>query len=80
MRTASDISHLTPLEEIIRHKLIPLLRGRDNISDEERHLLALLPFLGGMGIVNPVDIDDHSFECSETVILPLVPLILERKY
>ena len=55
MRTTPTISYLlTPLEEIILHNLIPLLIGRDNISNEERHLLALPTRLGGMDIVYPL--------------------------
>ena len=48
MRTVPNISHLlNPLEEVIRQKMIPLLTGRDNITDEERQLLALPCRLAG---------------------------------
>ena len=77
MRTVSNISNLfAPLEEVIRLKLIPLLTGRDDISDVERNLLALPCRLGGMGLVNPVAISDEQYTSSCNITRPLVSLIL----
>jgi hypothetical protein len=81
MRTVSNISNLfAPLEEVIRLKLIPLLTGRDDISDVERNLLALPCRLGGMGLVNPVAISDEQYTSSCNITRPLVSLILEKMY
>ena len=81
MRMVPNVSHLfTPLEEVIRHKMIPLLTGRDNITDEERQLLAFPCCLGGMGLINPTAVADEQFESSHTITSPLVSLILEKKY
>ena len=46
---------LTPLEEAIRHQLIPAITGRSTMSDTERDVLALPCRLGGMGIINKVN-------------------------
>ena len=81
MRTVPNISHLlTPLEEIIRHKMTTLLTGRDNITDEERQLRALPCNLDGMGLINPTTVADEQFESSQTITSPLVSQILEMKY
>ena len=54
MRTIPGISDMMiPLEETIRHKLIPAITGRNAVSDIERDVLAMPSRLGGMGMVNP---------------------------
>ena len=62
MRTTPDVSHfLTPLEEIIRHKLFPLLMVEPTSQNgNDTYCSPPLP-------VNLVDIADHLFECSDTV-------------
>ena len=55
MRTVPDVSELfQPLEDAIRHKLLPALTGRTGLTDQERNLLELPTRLGGLGILNPV--------------------------
>ena len=54
MRTVPHISNwLDPLEQTIRHKLIPALTEGHVLTDEERGVVALPPRLGGLGIPNP---------------------------
>ena len=54
-RTIPNITKLlTPLEEAIRHQLIPAITGQSTRSDTERDVLALPCRLGGLGIINPV--------------------------
>ena len=81
MRTVPNVSHLfSPLEDVIRYKMIPLLTGWDNITDEERQILALPCCLGGMGLINPTAVADEKLESSHTITSPLIFLILEKKY
>lgn len=54
MRTECDISDLLePLEEAIRHSLLPALTGRTGLNDVEGNLIELPASLGGLGIMNP---------------------------
>ena len=76
LRTIPNITELlTPLEEAIRHQLIPAITGRSTMSDTERDVLALPCRLGGLGIINPVKSSVLQYECSELITAPLVKLI-----
>ena len=51
LRTIPGLSrHLQPVEDVIRHKLIPALCESRSCSDDERLLLSLPVKLGGLGI------------------------------
>ena len=77
-RTMRGISvHFQPLEDVIRQKLIPALCGR-HVSDLERRLLALPYRYGGLGIRNPVESADCSYEASIRITKPLTDLIVEQ--
>jgi len=81
MRTTPGIAPLmTPLEHILRNKFIPIITGRDAVTDEERRLLALPCHNGGLGIINPTCIADQQFDASIDVTQPLIELILEQKF
>ena len=59
MRKIPDIAPLlAPLEDAIRLRLIPALTGYAACSPILRDLLSLPCRLGGMRIVNPMDIVD----------------------
>ena len=80
MRTIPDISDLfAPLESVLRHKLIPIITGRSYITDEERKLLALPCRLGGMGLINPMDVSDGLYKNSVEITHSIVSLILEKR-
>ena len=51
-----------PLEDIILHKFIPALTGKDGISALERSVFALPVRLGGLGIINPVQQASHFYD------------------
>ena len=71
-RTVPDIGKLfEPLEEIIRHELIPVLLGT-SVSDKERCLLALPVRMGGLGLDNPVETANHAYSNSRYCTEPLV--------
>ena len=79
-QTVCDISDLLqPLEDAIRHHLIPALTGRAGITDLERDLLALPTRLGGMGIPNPTKTCHEKFMSSEQISAPLTALILQQE-
>ena len=63
-RTVSNITDLLqPLEDAIRHQLIPTQTGRTGITDMERDLLALPTRLGGIGIPDPSKTCNDHFRC-----------------
>jgi hypothetical protein len=78
-RTLPDIGHLfQPMEDILRHKLIPLFVGK-HVSDTERRILALPVKMGGMALENPVQTANHEYNNSRFATGPLVSLILAEE-
>ena len=78
-RVNANISHLLqPLEDTIRSQFIPTLTGHAPPSDSVRHLLALPPRLGGLGIVNPTKMSEFEHSASMKQSSPLRDLILEQ--
>ena len=77
MRTIPDIAPLlAPLEEVVRLRLIPALTDYASYSPILRDLLSLPCRLGGVGIVNPMDIADSQFDASVRVTASLKESIL----
>ena len=67
MRTTPNISQLLgPIEEKIRHTLIPNITGRMLQSDDERALFALPARLGGLAFTNPVEVADTVLKCNQS--------------
>ena len=65
MRTIPNIGELLrPLENAIRHKLLPALTEGRSCSDDDRTLLSLPVRLGGLGIINPSEISEDEFQNS----------------
>ena len=51
LRTIPGIEkHLQPVEEIIKHRLIPAITGGHLVNENERMLMSLPPKFGGLGI------------------------------
>ena len=72
-RTTRGISELLhPVEDVIRHKVIPAITGKKNISDAERRLFALPTNLGGLGIPILPDSADNELANSFLVSEPLM--------
>ena len=79
-RTVPNISDLfMPLENAIRHQLLPALTGRSGLTDLERDLLALPTRHGGLGISNPTKSANQQFNHSQRVTAPLTALILQQE-
>ena len=79
LRTNEDTTEfLHPLEKLIHNKFIPAITGRPPPGEEERKLLQLPPRLGGLGIANPLFMNQE-YTYSKTVSAPLVNLILQQK-
>ena len=77
LRTIPNTSELLiPVEETIRHQLIPAITGRKTVSDIERDVFALPCRLGGLGITNPVKSSKLQYECSDIITAPIVNLIM----
>ena len=77
-RTIPEISkYFQPLEEEIRHTLIPALVGR-KVSDDEREILALPVRYGGMGISNPAETADEEFKASAFITEGLTKIIKDQ--
>ena len=78
-RTIPSISHLfSPLESVIREKLIPVIIGR-RVSDTERKILALPIRHGGMGITDPSTTADHEFNASTRITSNLSRIIYNQE-
>ncbi|XP_066914998.1 uncharacterized protein [Clytia hemisphaerica] len=66
LRTVPDIEkYLQPVDEVIRHHLIPALTGGRLVSDDERQLLSLPPRLGGLGLKMFVETASEEFNNSQ---------------
>ena len=72
------VDQLQPLENCIRHRIIPSLTGRGPPGDLERKLLTLLHRLGGMGIFNPVKTMSMNYNFSVEVTAPFVEKIISQ--
>ena len=66
-----------PLEDCIRHKLIPSIVGR-NVSDIERSIMSLPVRYGGLGIANPVKSCEREYQASKTITEDLSDLIYRQ--
>ena len=75
-RSTRNIGHLLqPIENVIRHKVIPAITGRQHINDTDRRLFSLPPKLGGLGIIIPTEMTHQEFDNSLMVTKPLVESI-----
>eukprot|EP00794_Sanderia_malayensis_P018637 gene18637-biopygen15703 len=59
--------HLNPVEDVIRHKLIPALCEGRSCSDDERLLLSLPVKLGGLGIPDLTKIAAFEYDVSKSI-------------
>ena len=71
-RTTENINEmLQPIEETIRHKVIPAIIGKSNINDIERKLFALPARLGGLGFDILPETADQLHVTSRAISQPL---------
>jgi hypothetical protein len=70
---------LSPIEDLIRHKFIPALTGRNAVSDIERQLLALPPKLGGLGITDFTQVAPEYYLASSEICNPIVNCIVNQQ-
>ena len=78
LRTIPGIeNYLAPVEETIRHRLIPAITGGHIVNDEERSLLALPPRLGGLGIRNVTETAAVEYDNSRQLTTKLREEILD---
>ena len=75
-RTVTEIDQLfVPLENAIRHHLIPAIVGRQ-VNDTERDILALPFRFGGLGIQNPIKTAQIEYNTSKQDTSKLADLIV----
>ena len=78
-RTTPNIGTLLePLEEVIRHRLLPAITGQKALSDTLRDLMALPARLGGIGVGNPSRRNATHYLNSQSITTPLTNLILQQ--
>ena len=63
-------SFFEPIETIITEQLIPTIFGSE-ISSKERSLFSLPTRMGGLNILNPVDIATHNYSTSRKITTPI---------
>ena len=71
-------SLLQPLEDEIRHSLLPTLTGQAPVNGQVRRLCALPARHGGLGIVNPTTLPAKQHQTSRKITQPLVTQILQQ--
>ena len=75
LRTINDITEqLRPLEECISNTFIPQIAGKQ-ITSIERKLLSLPPRMGGLGIINPMEICQQEYDNSKLLTAQLQQFI-----
>ena len=68
---------MQPLKDTIRQQFLPALTGRDSLSDVEHELLAPPACHGGLGLLNPMAMEEeHTFSLQVTE--PLTALIEQQ--
>ena len=59
MRSVGDVtSLLQPIEDVICHRVIPAITGKQNMSDAERRLFSVPTKMGGLGIGIPTKLTE----------------------
>ena len=79
-RTTPGIADaMNKLEDLIRNKLMPVIIGVNEISDEMRSLLYLPARMGGMGFLNPSCEANLEFENSVAASAKLADAIYDQQ-
>lgn len=78
-RTVPNVSDIfLPVENALRHRFLPALKGRTGFTNLERELFAPPTRLPSLGILNPSKTASHQCKCSQRVTVPLTALILQQ--
>ena len=81
MRYIENIENLMlPLTKVIKQKLIPALFNDFQISEELRSWIVLPCKLGGMGIINPMEIKNEEYVNSHELTKELTNLIMQQEH
>ena len=79
MSTIENIeSFMLPLDKVIKQKLIPALFNDFETSEELRSLIALPCKLGGMDIINPVEIVNEEYVNLRELTRKLINIIQQE--
>ena len=71
---------MLPLTKVIKQKLIPALFNDFQISEELRSWIVLPCKLGGMGIINPMEIKNEEYVNSHELTKELTNLIMQQEH
>ena len=77
--TPGTCDALSPLEDTIRNEFLPALTDRSAITDQERELLFLPCWLGGLGIPDFTKLPSSCYQASQDICSPVVDLILKSQ-
>ena len=80
LKSLSATGQLQPLENAIRSLFIPTLTGHSAPSDLVRDLLALPANLGGIGLINPLDISANQHSTSKKISAPLLERVIDQDH
>ena len=80
LKSHSATGQLQPLENAIRSLFIPTLTGHSAPSDLVRDLLALPANLGGIGLINPLDISAKQHSTSKKISAPLLERVIDQDH
>ena len=69
-----------PLEDAIHHQFIPVVTGQTPSTPEVRQLLSLPSRLGGLNIVNPVELAEWQIRASKAITTPLKKMTVDQSW
>eukprot|EP01002_Notosolenus_urceolatus_P004535 NODE_219_length_2456_cov_28.544661_g170_i0.p1 GENE.NODE_219_length_2456_cov_28.544661_g170_i0~~NODE_219_length_2456_cov_28.544661_g170_i0.p1 ORF type:complete len:706 (+),score=136.49 NODE_219_length_2456_cov_28.544661_g170_i0:106-2118(+) len=76
--TEADATWFQPMEELLRHKVLPALLGASDISDDLRARLELPCRRGGLGIPNPAKMQAEEYNASRLLTSELTRILSDR--
>ena len=75
-RTTPNVSQfVAPIEDCLRHHLLPTITGQSGFSDHLREIFSLPARLGGLGIGNPCSLSSSQYDDSIFILSPLIESI-----
>ena len=74
--TTPNVSQfVAPIEDCLRHHLLPTITGQCGFSDHLREIFSLPAHLGGLGIGNPCSLSSSQYDDSIFILSPLIESI-----
>ncbi len=70
---------LQPLEDILHQRFLPAITGKDQAAPTMRALMGLPSRLGGLGVINPIEVSAAEYITSQTVCRDIVSMITSQR-